>query len=569
MSRSRFWSCLLAMIVWPAATLAQPTGPLQVPPPPNSKGADTPKSGQDVYLPPPSAMPEVRNAAKISAIYVGGNQPPQEGQNSTSQIPNPEPTQPQKSSVSKKTASISRGPQTTSVRVEWVGPKMIRVGKTTPYEIVVKNLTSSPVYNVSVEHLAPAGVQFFATKLRPVRANGKFTWNVGTLGANQEYRIPAKMLVSRHLQKAYSFRTSVTCTTVSEMRVKVYRPELKLAVTSPETATVGLPVPVKIAVANVGDGPTDAVQFVANLPQGFEHVRGPRVTINLGPMQANEKRTMQLVCTPRKAGKYTIDAQIRAGEDLRSKAATTTKVVSPNLQFVASGPTKQYIQRKATYTFRVTHPGGTPASGVVVQSELPKGLQFVRATDGGRYQSNRRTVFWYIGDMTPGQTREVKLEAMPSETGTLTQQAVVQTADGLSTKAKATTEIVGISALLVELTDVGDPVEVSKETVYEIRVTNTGSKTETNLTLVCTIPEGMEFRSADCAADVKYEHKGNQIIFAPVPRVAPRADVLYRVRVLGRTPGGKVFRAQIHATGLSRPVVDEESTTVFAEDLVP
>lgn len=481
----------------------------------------------------------------------------------------PEPTPSQTPADFQKTTNTSQSPQSANVRLEWVGPKLIRVGRPTAYEIVLKNRSQSTAHNVKVEHLAPKNVQFFTSKLRPTQKNGKFTWNVGTLEPNQEYRIPAKFLVSHQQKKQYSLRATVTCTTVSELRVSVYRPKLKLAIRSPKKGAVGVPVPVQITVENTGDGPADAVEFVAELPEGFEHPSGSKIAINLGTIQAQEKRAMQLVCTPRQAKTYTITAQALSGDDLRAEASTTTTVASSDLRLVVSGPTKQYIQRNATYTLQVTHPGGTPASGVVIQSKLPTGFQFVRATDGGQYQSDHRIVSWYLGDMTPGQTRQVKLTALPVETGALSHQAIVQTANGSVTKANTTTQVVGISALLVELTDVGDPVEVSKETVYEIRVTNTGSKTEANLTLVCTIPKGMEFRAADCAAHVQYQQLGNQILFAPVLQLAPRADVLYRVRLLGRTPGVKVFRAQVQANGLSRPVVDEESTTVFGDDELP
>ena len=48
--------------------------------------------------------------------------------------------------------------------------------------------------------------------------------------------------------------------------------------------------------------------------------------------------------------------------------------------------------------------------------------------------------------------------------------------------------------------ELADGVEVGADTAYEIRVTNTGSKTETNLQLICTVPDKMEFRGARGAA---------------------------------------------------------------------
>ena len=49
--------------------------------------------------------------------------------------------------------------------------------------------------------------------------------------------------------------------------------------------------------------------------------------------------------------------------------------------------------------------------------------------------------------------------------------------------------------LLIELADTDDPVEVGNDTAYEIRVTNIGTKLETNVEVVCTLPDQLELRA--------------------------------------------------------------------------
>jgi uncharacterized repeat protein (TIGR01451 family) len=118
----------------------------------------------------------------------------------------------------------------------------------------------------------------------------------------------------------------------------------------------------------------------------------------------------------------------------------------------------------------------------------------------------------------------------------------------------------------MELVDVDDPVEVGKETSYEIRVTNTGTKTETNLQVTCTIPEQMEFKGARGAAGCQFKVEGREVIFEALPRLAPRVDAIYRVSVRCLAAGDLRFQARMKADGLTLPVLREESTRVYGDE---
>src|SRR5262249_7735065 len=148
-------------------------------------------------------------------------------------------------------------------------------------------------------------------------------------------------------------------------------------------------------------------------------------------------------------------------------------------------------------------------------------------------------------------------------------QAFVEAARGLRNKTEVITRVEGLSALLMELVDLDDPVEIGVDTAYEIRVTNTGSKTETNLQLVCVVPAKMEFCRARANANRTFHLQGKEVVFEPLAKLAPRADVLFRVNVRGLAPGDLRFRARITADGLTDPVLKEESTKVYGDSALP
>ena len=121
----------------------------------------------------------------------------------------------------------------------------------------------------------------------------------------------------------------------------------------------------------------------------------------------------------------------------------------------------------------------------------------------------------------------------------------------------------------MDLTETQDPIVVGEDTAYEVRVTNAGSKMETNIQLTCTIPDKMELRSVQAPAGVPHHTEGKEIIFDVLPKLAPRADAIYRVNVRGLAPGNMRFRAGIKADGMPEPLLKDESTTVYSDEIAP
>ena len=76
----------------------------------------------------------------------------------------------------------------------------------------------------------------------------------------------------------------------------------------------------------------------------------------------------------------------------------------------------------------------------------------------------------------------------------------------------------------------------------------------------------MEIRAAKGAAGCPFRVEGRELIFAPLPRLAPRVDAIYRVTVRCMAPGDMRFQARMRADGLTQPVLREESTRVYGDE---
>ena len=122
-----------------------------------------------------------------------------------------------------------------------------------------------------------------------------------------------------------------------------------------------------------------------------------------------------------------------------------------------------------------------------------------------------------------------------------------------------------IAALALELVDLEDPVEVGGELTYEVRVVNQGSCPCTNIQITATVPEGLLPREA--TGPSAHRLQGPQIVFEPLPKLATKADVVYRMKARGVQPGDYRFQVQMTCDQLRQPVHKEESSRVYKDGL--
>jgi uncharacterized repeat protein (TIGR01451 family) len=122
--------------------------------------------------------------------------------------------------------------------------------------------------------------------------------------------------------------------------------------------------------------------------------------------------------------------------------------------------------------------------------------------------------------------------------------------------------VAGIPALLLEVVDNPDPVEVGSGTTYTIRVTNQGTANATNVVIQSMLADGEELVQAGGATAASAS--GAQVQFAPVPVLAPGQVVEFLVEVKAVKATGDVrFRTMMNADQLTDAVREEESTRLY------
>jgi uncharacterized repeat protein (TIGR01451 family) len=521
-----------------------PATPIQPVPPTAVRPAARPQPGrvENLPAPPPPAAPQVPPAGVPQADDI-----------------------PETAAVPAAVAQASR--QDALVSVEWQGPPMAKLGQPVVYQLHVKNNSVVPVQQVVVHAHFPQGVSVQASEPKAAAEGNTLAWDLGTMQPHQDQRIDVQFVPES--KGDLNWQAAATFTAASGAMLRVREPKLHLKASCPDKVALGETAVMTLTVNNPGDGSADQVKVRAVLPEGVEHARGRALEFDVGNLGPGESRSVQLICATKMAGDMKCDLAATAEGGLTATDAAVFSVVLPQLDVAVNGPKLRYLDRPASYVLKITNPGSAPAGNVTIVDQMPIGLKFVSASAGGRYDFVNRTVSWFVGDVAAGQSRELTLEATAVNAGEQKQVITAVAAQGIKAEAQVVTHVEALSALLMEITNLDNPVEVGVETAYEIRITNTGSRIETNLQLACTVPEKMEFRGAQGPGGGHCQVQGKEVVFDALPKLAPKADAIYRVKVRGVGPGDLHFHARISADGLVEPVVKEETTKVYGDEAVP
>jgi len=257
-----------------------------------------------------------------------------------------------------------------------------------------------------------------------------------------------------------------------------------------------------------------------------------------------------------------VNETLVTGDDgLRAAAQSRIIVTEAVLSLRNTGPKRRYLNREAQFNIELANTGSAPAASVLVTDHLPEGLEFVAASEGGVHDPATRTVSWKIDTVAPALKRTLWVKVLAKAPGDLVTQATAQGTRGRELRATAAVRVEGMAALVCEVVDLENPIEVGAETTYEIRVFNQGTAPSTGMQVIANLPRGMVAKSA--TGPVPYHVQGQQVVFEPLPKLAPRADTVYRVRVAGLEAGDLRVKVQLTSDQVRAPVVQEEVTHVY------
>lgn len=456
------------------------------------------------------------------------------------------------------------GAQNPSMEIQKRAPAEVQVGLPATFTILVRNVGSATAFDVAVHDAVPRGAKLVRTNpTAQVDGSGKLLWKLGEIAAGAEQVLTVELVPEA--EGELGSVASVTFAAQASVRTMSTLPKLVVKQTAAESVLGGETVRIQIEVTNTGTGTARGVELEEDVPANMRHSSGSSTLgMTLGDLAPGESERVEIELTAVSAGQAINKVRAISTNQAASESSATIAVVLPKLAVQLEGPRLRYLERQATYRATISNTGTAIANNVGLTLYLPRGMEFISAANDGTYMPDQHAVEWSLVELGAGAMATTEVALLPVQEGEFVLR-MQGTADGVnSDPIDKKVQVEGQSELAFSIEDDNDPIETDGFTTYLIRISNTGTRMDSDVQLVLELPEGS--KSEQVHAPVNHQASQKAIVFAPIPAMQPKDQQVYRVSVRHTREGTHVVRAQLKSKNRPVPVVKEESTQVYMDN---
>ena len=338
------------------------------------------------------------------------------------------------------------------------------------------------------------------------------------------------------------------------------RAKLELSLAGPREVGFGQTMIYQLSLSNPGTA--DAENIVIHLLPMDNKDAG--ASHNFGNLAAGELKVVELELVARQLGTVAIRAQAVAQGNLRAEAKQDVQVTreSPLLVTVRA-PESMLSGNVATYTIVLKNGNHNPMHRVPLTAQLPAGAKFISASGDAKPSADETKVTWPALSIRGGSEIAVEMKCQLIAPGANRLQAEVFGGSEDKVAGEGVTRVEGIADLKLEVLDPQGTLAVGQEAIYEIHLSNRGTKAAEKIEVRGLFSRGVEPSSAQ---GIEYEIADGAVNFQPIAKIAPGKEVVLKIRATADRPGQHIFRAEASSSELDQKFAVEQSK-IYMDDV--
>lgn len=314
---------------------------------------------------------------------------------------------------------------------------------------------------------------------------------------------------------------------------------ITLTKVAPSEVSVGRPALFETRVRNNGTTTAQQVVVMDRVPRGARLVdASPRYTEtpegllvwDIGSLDPGQEAIIKMQVLPEEEGEIGSVASVT----FQVTASARTISTRPQLEVEHTAPAKVLIGDDVRFSIRVHNPGSGVARNVRIEEDVPRGL----------YHEEGRQLEHEIGDLRPGETRQLELILTASEAGLVTNVIRVRGEGDLMAEHTAELEVLAPKLL----TEIQGPKRryLDRQATYSLRIANPGTASAKSVEFTAQLPPGMKFVSADNSG--RYDAR-KHAVFWKVENLPAGQEGVVQLVLLSTTSGQQMLRVGARASG--------------------
>ena len=444
-------------------------------------------------------------------------------------------------------------------------PDTATVGVSHEYTIVVSNEGDSTAYDVIVDDELGNGAKL--DNSRPTadfdRVSGKLSWTIDELDPRTKQEIVVRITPTGEGTldgiATVRFKAQVKSATV------ITAPKLKLEVTGPNEVKVGDEVQLRYVISNNGSGNASKVILRSVLPPGLKHSEGGDLEYEIENLRAGDREEIDLTVIAAEPGRIRAVSEVTASGVSADKATTDIEIVGSQLTIQRLGPERRFVGRRAKFQNIVANETNFEATNAVVTEEVPEGMRFISADNGGEYNPQTGHIRWELASLASGKQIVLEVELEAESAGQ--RQTVVEVVEHAGFRSQATENTVVTVAdyenMTADISRQDAPVAIGETFGFTITIENRGTAVAHNVEMVIDVPQEITVKAAGTRT-IPARRTGNSVRYAIVDAIQPSEKMTFELKLQGEQAAqNALVRASLKYEQMTEPLIVSESVTIF------
>lgn len=462
------------------------------------------------------------------------------------------------------------GPSTTlfarttpRISLRATGPKRLDVGQPAEFKLVVVNEGEQAANDLVVMISMPDSAELTFTRptsgtVDRAASGSALQWAVRKLASGKREELSVRIVPHDSVPLDLDVRCGCAGI-VAKSTLSVQQAKLALAINGASEVLCGEKEIYKLTVTNSGNGPAEnTVIHLLPLPPD----EGAPATHRIGSLGAGQSKTVEIELVARQGGRLSIQARATADGGLNVAAAEEVAVRQPAVQVEVVGPARQYAGAPATYRVRVRNPGDAPARRVKITANLPEGAECLAASHDGKIDVKHARTTWSLSSLPAGAEQLFTVKCLVKTPGENRLEAVAEADGGLKHTNLATTDVMAVADLVLDISDPTGAVPVGQDSVYEVCVRNRGDRAAEGVDVTATFSKGVEPVEVEGPA---HSLSSNSVVFETLSSLGPGEEKRFKIHAKAGAAGAHRFRVELQCRSLGTKLTEEETTLYYTD----